>query len=65
MRCQKELWRNWEGNQECLAEVCYATSLDDLRTIIKKATMEGKSIRLAGGGSGKAISRRVLDLQEE
>ena len=54
MRCQKELWRNWEGNQECLAEVCYATNLDDLRTIIKKATMEGKSIRFAGGGSGKA-----------
>jgi L-gulonolactone oxidase len=37
-----------------VAEVCYATNLDDLRTIIRKATTEGKSIRFAGGGSGKA-----------
>jgi UDP-N-acetylenolpyruvoylglucosamine reductase len=54
MRCNQEVWRNWEGNQECVAEVCYATNLDDLKTIIRKATKEGKSIRFSGGGSGKA-----------
>src|SRR5258708_38865763 len=54
MRCNQEVWRNWEGNQECVAEVCYATNLDDLKTIIRKATTEGKSIRFAGGGSGSA-----------
>jgi UDP-N-acetylenolpyruvoylglucosamine reductase len=53
MRCNSEVWRNWEGNQECVAEVCYAADVDDLKTVIRKATTERKTIRVAGGGGGK------------
>ncbi len=53
MQCRQETWRNWQGNHTCEAEVCYPTNLEDLKTIVKKATSEGKSIRVSGGGRGK------------
>lgn len=56
MRCNSEVWRNWEGNQQCVAEICHVTDLDDLQTVIRKATTESKSIRVSGGGGGKAGS---------
>lgn len=56
MRCTNEGWENWEGNQVCLAEVCVATNLDDLKMIVRKASAEGKSIRVSGGGRGNSAS---------
>ena len=56
MRCDRQVWRNWEGNHECVAEVCHAANLDDLKEIVKKAIVERKSIRVSGGGSGRAGS---------
>src|SRR5262245_20726796 len=50
MRCKRQVWRNWEGNHECVAEVCRASSLDDLQDIVKKAIVERKSVRASGGG---------------
>lgn len=52
MECRNETWRNWQGNHVCRAEVCYPTSLDDLKAIVKKAQAEGKTIRVSGGGRG-------------
>ena len=54
MRCRVERWRNWEGNQECTAEICHASGVDDLKAVIRKAAAERKTIRVAGGGGGQA-----------
>jgi L-gulonolactone oxidase len=53
MRCRNETWHNWQGNHKCRAEVCYPENLDDLKAIVKRATAEGKTIRVSGGGHGR------------
>jgi FAD/FMN-containing dehydrogenases len=53
MRRRKEIWQNWQGNLKCQAEVCYPENLDDLKAIVKRANMEGKTIRMSGGGRGR------------
>ncbi len=50
MDWQGESWTNWEGNQQCKAEVCIAQDLADLRLILQKAKSDGKTVRVANGG---------------
>jgi len=41
---------------QCIAEVCIANTIDDLRQVIEKARMEGRSIRVSGGGRNNSYS---------
>jgi L-gulonolactone oxidase len=52
MRRRKETWQNWQGNLKCQSEVYYPTKLDDLKVIVRRANVEGKTIRVSGGGRG-------------
>jgi len=53
MRSRNETWHNWQGNHKCRAEICYPKTVDDLKTIVKKASAERKTIRVSGGGHGR------------
>jgi FAD/FMN-containing dehydrogenase len=56
MQFKRKLWRNWEDSYQCIAEVCIANTVDDLRQVIEKARVEGKTIRVSGGGRGDSYS---------
>jgi len=50
MQSTRKVWRNWEDSYQCVAEVCIANTVDELRSVIAKARREGKTIRVSGGG---------------
>lgn len=56
MDCAKKEWKNWEESQECVAEVCIANTVDELREVIHRAKDSGRTLRVSGGGRGNAYS---------
>lgn len=56
MESKRKIWRNWEDSHQCVAEVCTADSVEDLRLVIEKARAEGKTVRVSGGGRPEAYS---------
>jgi D-arabinono-1,4-lactone oxidase/FAD binding domain len=56
MQFKRKIWRNWEDSYQCIAEVCIANTIDDLRQVLEKARMEGRSIRVSGGGRNNSYS---------
>lgn len=56
MQTKRKIWRNWEDSYKCVAEVCTADTIDELRQIIKKARNEEKTIRVSGGGRDSSYS---------
>jgi L-gulonolactone oxidase len=56
MQGKRKIWRNWEDSYRCIAEVCTAETVDELRQLIEMARTEGKTIRVSGGGRGEPYS---------
>lgn len=56
MDCATQTWRNWEDSYRCVAEVCTARSVADLRDVVRHARESGRTIRAAGGGRGHGYS---------
>jgi hypothetical protein len=54
--CKRQEWKNWEESQRCVAEVCVADTVDELREVVRRAKREGKTIRASGGGRGGGYS---------
>ncbi len=56
MQRKYKKWRNWEDSYQCIAEVCTANTVDELRQVIEKGRYERKSIRVSGGGRDDSYS---------
>jgi hypothetical protein len=56
VNCKTAEWKNWEESYRCVAEVCVANTVDELRAVVRRARQEGKTIRVSGGGRGSSYS---------
>jgi hypothetical protein len=56
MQSTRKIWRNWENSYQCVADVCTANTVDELRQVIHKAKTENKTIRVSGGGRNDPYS---------
>ena len=56
MECKRMIWRNWEDSYKCIAEVCTANTVDELRAVVERAQREHKTIRVSGGGRDDSYS---------
>jgi L-gulonolactone oxidase len=54
--CIKQDWHNWEESYKCVADVCIANTVDELRAVIQRAKDEGRTIRMSAGGRGNDYS---------
>lgn len=50
MKSKLTNWRNWEYNQAGPTTVCTANTIDEIREVMEKAKIQGKTIRVGNGG---------------
>jgi L-gulonolactone oxidase len=56
MQSKRKIWRNWEDSYQCIAEVNIANTVDEIRQVVEKARLLGKTIRVSGGGRDDSYS---------